>query len=535
MEEPMTQTILKGGLVYDGTGTDGVATDVLITDGQVAAVGDNLAARAPGAETVDCSGLAVAPGFIDMHGHSDFSILAFPQAESRVAAGVTTEVAGNCGISPFPLGGQLTERRRLHVVSMGVDPTWITPAEYYEALAATGSSINMAFLVGHGNLRAVTIGYDDRKATPADMQQMQRLLIEGLDAGAYGMSTGLIYPPGCYAPTEEIVELARVVGRRHGIYASHIRGEGRTLLESVREFLTIVEQSGCRGQLSHMKTVGPTNWYKIDELIALVTDARRRGLEVYADRYPYLASHTGLDSLMFPDWVVEGGIQAELARLTDPSLRDAIRRGRAEARPEPDWDDRLRICGCSTAKNAPLAGLSIRELAERWNTDPLEAAIRLLVEEQTCVTAIHFGMSEDNLRRIYALPFVMPASDSGVRNLNTDGHSKPHPRAFGTPVRFLATYVRDQGLMPWGEGIRRVTGLPAEVMGWQRRGRLAEGTAADVVVFSREELADRATYTEPVAAPAGIRHVMVAGQFVLRDGRHTGARPGRVIRKGEPE
>lgn len=529
----MKAILLKNAIVYDGSGAEGVRGDVLIQNGTVARITNRIAAAS--AETIECDGLAVAPGFIDIHGHSDFSALACPLAESRIAAGVTTELAGNCGISPYPMGGELTERRRLHVVSTGVDPTWLDAQGYYEAAAKVGCSMNTAFLVGHGNLRAVVVGYADRRATPAEMEEMKRLLNAGLDAGAYGMSTGLIYPPGCFAPTEEIIELARVVGGRGGIYASHIRGEGRKLIEAVTEFLTIVEASGCRGILSHIKTMGPANWHKIDQLIALVTGARERGLNIHADRYPYLASHTGLDSQLFPDWVVEGGIDAELARLRDPAMRERLREGLAQVCPHADWADRVRICGCTTEGNAGLAGLSIRELAERWHTEPLEAVVRLLIEEQTCVTAIHFAMNEDNLRRIYRLPFVMIGSDSGVRSLSGDDKSKPHPRAFGTPERFLATYVRDQGLMSWGEGIRRMTGLPAEVLGWKRRGRLVEGAVADLVVFSRELLADRSTYTDPVAAPAGVHHVLVAGQFVLRDGAHTGAKPGRIIQRGREE
>jgi N-acyl-D-aspartate/D-glutamate deacylase len=531
----MDGILLRGGLVYDGSGAEGVQQDVLIVGESVRQVGAGLDATAEDVTVIDCTDLAVAPGFIDIHGHSDFSVLAHPLAESRVAAGVTTEVTGNCGVSAYPLGGQLTERRRLQLVSTGVDPTWTDAQGYYDAVAKTGCSMNIAVLVGHGNLRAVTVGYDDRPASTDELDAMKRLLIEGIEAGAYGMSTGLVYAPGCYGTTEEVVELARVVGRRGGIYASHIRNEGPRLLEAAREFLTIVEASGCRGIYSHIKTMGPTNWHKIDELIAMITEARGRGLDVFADRYPYLAGNTGLDSILFPNWVVEGTVDREVARLSDPALQDRLRQAVAEVRPEPDWPDRVRICGCSTQENAAVAGLSLRELAERWNTEPFEAAVRLLIEEQTCVTAVLFGMSEDNLRRFYGLPFVMVASDSSVRGLSTEGNARPHPRAFGTPARFLATYVRDEGLMTWGEGIHKLTGLPAKVMGWQRRGRLTRGAVADITVFDPDRLADRATYDQPIAAPAGIRHVLVAGRRVVTDGDHTGAKPGRIIKRGEPE
>jgi len=537
----MGRLLMRGGLVYDGSGADGVRADVLVQDDTVLEVAPRVAVEPGAALELDCTACAVAPGFIDIHGHSDFFILAYPQAESRVLAGVTTEVAGNCGGSPFPVGGELAERRNLQlrgvwaVLAGNTRIDWTDARGYHERWAVNGSSMNIAFLVGQGNLRAMTVGYGDAEATPDQIAQMERMLNEGLDAGAYGLSTGLIYPPGCYASTGEITTLARVVGRRGGIYASHIRGESHALLDAVDECLTIIERSGCRGIISHLKTMGPSNWTKIDALIEGIESARRRGVDVVADRYPYLAAMTGLDSILFPDWVVEGGLDAELDRFRDPAMRGRLREALEALHPEPDWPDRVRLSACGTAANAPLAGLTLRELADRWDADPLEAALRLLVEERTCVTAVHFCMSDDNLQRVYRLPYVMVASDSSVRSLSTEGNAKPHPRGFGTPARFLGHYVRDSGLMTWGEGIRRLTGLPAEVMGWQRRGRLGPGAVADVVVFRPDELADRATYAEPIASPAGICHVLVAGQFVVRDGRHTGAKPGQVIRKGHPE
>ena len=491
---------------------------------------------------VDCAGCAVSPGFIDIHGHSDFAILACPLAESRVAAGVTTELAGNCGSSPFPVGGELSRRRNVQLRGIwsvladgtrGID--WADASGYEERVSASGISLNLAFLIGHGNLRALTVGYGDAPATADQIDRMSGLLADGIDAGAYGLSTGLIYPPGCHASTDEIAALARGVGRAGGLYASHMRNEGSRLLEALDEFVAIVEAGQCRGIVSHLKTMGPANWDKLDAAIARIEAARDRGLYVVADRYPYLASMTGLDSILFPRWVVEGTLEDEVARLADPAMRDRLRDAVDELHPDGGWPDRIRLCGCATEANAALAGLSLRELAERRGTDPLTAAIDLLIEEKTTVSAVQFAMSDDNLRRILRLPYVMCASDSSVRTLSRTGRAKPHPRGFGTPARFLAHYVRDAGLMTWGEGIRRLTGLPAEVLGWRRRGRLAEGALADITIFDPEALADRATYAEPVAAPAGICHVMVAGQFVIHDGQHTGAKPGRIIKRGEPE
>ncbi len=531
----MTRICLTGGTVYDGSGAEGRPLDVLIEGDAVAQIAPHIDPPAGGAVTVDCSGCAVAPGFIDLHVHGGQAALQYPLAQCRVAAGVTTEMCGNCGGSAFPLDHQLREKGQQLLSDADVVIDWCDAEGYFARAEQVGSSINRAHLVGHGNLRAMTVGYDDRQATEAELDRMAGLLADGIACGAYGLSSGLIYPPGCYGTTEELTFLAKLSARHGGLYASHIRGEGTTLLESVNEFLSIVSGSGCRGILSHLKVSGPGNWPKIDDLLETLQAARRQGLDFYCDRYPYLASWTALDSILLPSWVFEGGRDAELQRLRDPAMRQRLIEAIRAGHPEPDLADRVMVISVLDPGFSDAVGLTLADLGKRAGCDPLDEALKLIIDDNGHPSAVYFCMSEENLKRVYSLPYVMVASDSSVRDFQDSPGSSAHPRAFGTPVRFLADYVRDAALMSWGAGLRRLTGLPAEVMGWKRRGRVAVGCLADIVVFQPDKLADRATYLKPAAPPDGIRHVMVAGQFVLRDGRHTGAKPGRIIKRGEAE
>jgi N-acyl-D-amino-acid deacylase len=364
---------------------------------------------------------------------------------------------------------------------------------------------------------------------------MRGLLDEALAAGAFGLSSGLLYPPGCFADVEELADLAQVVAAAGGYYTSHIRSEGDGLLEAVDEFLAVCRRAGVRGQLSHLKTGGPRNWPKMPEVLRRLRAARADGLAVTADRYPYLASMTDLDAMLLPNWAVEGGTEAELARLTDPAVRRRLAEEIRRREPEGAYLDRIRIASVSPGGPQGAAGKTLREWGEAAGRDPLEAAFDLMVEHKAQVNAIHFSMSEENLRAVLAEPYVAIGSDAGLRHVPADAEAPrlglPHPRAYGTPARFLGTYVRDAGLMDWPEGIRRLTALPAGVVGLPDRGRLVEGAWADLVIFDRATIADRATYERPWVPPAGIRHVFVNGEPVVTDGRHTGVTPGRVLRR----
>jgi N-acyl-D-amino-acid deacylase len=525
------QWTIRGGSLLDESGLR--RADLAVSAGRILRIEPYLN---PGANDLDAGGLVVSPGFIDIHCHSEFSAFIYPRAESKVLAGVTTDVSGNCGASPFPLVGEFRDRRQAEWRHYGLVLDWESASEFFERAEASLCAVNRAFLAGHGALRAAVAGYDDRPTDGRDRRRMRRLLDEALQAGAFGLSSGLIYPPGCYADVEELADLARGVAAAGGYYTSHIRSEGDGLLEAIDEFLEVCRRAGVRGQLSHLKASGVVNWPKTAEAIRRIRAAREQGVAVTADRYPYLASMTDLDSLLLPNWAVEGGRQEELARLTDPTTRRRLAEEIRDRHPEADYFERILIASVSPEGPQEAVGKTLRQLADAAGRDPLDVAFDLIIAHNTHSSATYFSMSEENLRDILAEPYVAIGSDASLRNLPANGEAKAiglaHPRAYGTPARFLGTYVREQKLMDWPEGIRRLTSLPADVVGLMNRGRLVEGAWADLVIFDRETIADRATYDRPAVAPAGIRHVFVNGERVVADGRHTGVLPGRVLRRG---
>jgi N-acyl-D-amino-acid deacylase len=524
---------IRGGMLFDAAGGLGRADLAISADGRISRIAPALP---PAAQDLDATGLVVSPGFIDIHCHSDFSAFVYPRAESKILAGVTTDVSGNCGVSPFPLVGEFRARRAAEWAPHGLAVDWETPREYYARAEAAPCSVNRVELAGHGAIRAAVVGYAGRPTDAAERRLMRQLLEEALEAGAWGLSSGLLYPPGCYADAAELADLAGVVAAAGGFYSSHIRNEGDRLLEAIDEFLDVLRRSGVRGQLSHLKAAGQRNWPKTADALRRLRAAREAGIAVTADRYPYLASMTDLDSMLLPDWAVEGGTEKELARLADPATRRRLRDEILAAHPEPEYFEWIRVSDVSHAGPQTAVGRTLRQLGEAAGRDPLEVAFDLILEHRTQVGAVHFSMSDENLRDILREPYVAIGSDSSLRRVpgagETGGSGLAHPRAYGTPERFLSTYVRDAGLMDWPEGIRRLTRLPADVVGLADRGRLAVGAWADVVVFDRQALADRATYEQPAVSPAGIRHVFVNGERVVADGSHTGATPGRVLRRG---
>ncbi|MBL7140630.1 MAG: D-aminoacylase [Planctomycetes bacterium] len=512
-----------------------VRADVLVADGRVARIAPHME---PTGRDLDAAGLTLAPGFIDIHCHSEFSAFVYPRAESKVLAGVTTDVSGNCGASPFPLVGEFLARRQAEWMPHGLVIDWSSPAEYFARAEASPSSVNRALLAGHGALRAAVVGYADRPTSRAEREAMRRMLDEALEAGAFGLSSGLIYPPGCYADVNELAGLARGVADADGVYTSHIRSEGDGLLEALEEFLAVVRASGVRGQVSHLKASGRANWPKAAQAVALLRRARAEGIRVSADRYPYLASMTSLDVFLLPNWAFEGGREAELARLADAATRRRIADEFRAAHPDEEFFSRITIAAVHPDRSQHGVGKTLRALGDEAGRDPLDAGLDLLREHETQVEVTYASMSEENLRLILTEPYVAIGSDSGLRHMpdaSADGPPRglAHPRAYGTPGRFLGTYVRDLALVDWQEGIRRLTSLPADILGLADRGRLAEGAWADLVLFDRARIADRATYENPWRTPAGIRHVFVNGEPVVADGAHTGATPGRVLRRGQ--
>jgi N-acyl-D-amino-acid deacylase len=522
----------EGATVIDGTGTAGGRADVGLRGELIAAVGDLSRERA--GRTLSVAGRALAPGFIDMHSHSDWSLWANRRAESKVRQGVTTEVVGNCGFSPAPASAEHLDDLRGFALRRwpGMDFRWRTMGEYLDAFDAEGTALNVVQLVGHGALRIATMGFARRTPTAGELKAMQRLLADAIEQGAWGLSTGLIYAPGSYAATEEIIEVARAA-RGRGIYASHIRGEGATLLDAVREALQVGRESNLPVQVSHIKAAGRPNWGKVTEALALIDAAAAEGLDVMADVYPYTASSTSIRTLL-PDWAQEGGMDAMVERLGDPTVRERIRRevehpANGQGLVERIGWDNVLISYCSRRKDAE--GRRLSEIAASRGTDPIDAAIDLIVDEQGQGAMILFQLDERDFRRALGHPRVMIGSDGmSLAPYGPLAEGKPHPRSYGTFPRVLGEYAREQRALSLAQAVHKMTGLPARRLGLKDRGFIRKGARADLVIFDPRAVADRATYQEPHRYPVGIEYVVVNGRFVIKNGEHTGSLPGRVLR-----
>lgn len=522
-----------GGWVIDGTGNPPCRADVAIQQDVIAAVGE--VGETPAKEVLDASYLAalhsswggavVCPGFVDVHSHSDAFLLVAPEVPSKIFQGVTTEVVGNCGTSSAPMTG----RRRLPSdwESKPYPGPWRSMAEYRALLRQVRPAVNVWPLVGHGALRAAVMGYENRRPSIGELRAMERLLEEALDEGGHGLTTGLIYAPGCFAEPQEIEVLAAVVARRGGIYASHLRSEKDRLLESLREMIESVRRTGVRGQISHLKTAGRRQWNKVDEVLELLRTARKEGVQVAADCYPYTASWTSLDVLL-PIWVRDGGNEAAHTRLRDRAMRERIRR-EILAADRHDLADAVMVAAVKEEELRPCTGKHLGEIARAWGRRPVDALLEILEKDRLNTQAFFFSMCEDNMRKILAESYVMVGSDASARTFEGPlAKDFPHPRAFGTFPRTLRMALDGQ-TVPVHEAIRKMTSLPAEHFGIRDRGILAVGKKADVVVFDPAVVCDRATYAEPRLAPLGIRHVVVNGVITVKDGQLTGSRGGEVL------
>ncbi|HVQ30621.1 MAG TPA: D-aminoacylase [Vicinamibacteria bacterium] len=527
---PAFDLVLRGGTVLDGTGAPAFTADVAVKGDAIAAVGDIAATQA--ARAVDARGLHVSPGFIDMHSHSDGSILSYPGAESRARQGITTEVTGNCGSSAAPLAGVAAENSRRSNAEDGVETSWTDVASFFTRLERTRFAVNQAMLVGQGTLREGIVGADDREAKPEELDRMVRALEEALEQGAVGLSTGLEYTPGRYTPTAEIVALSRVVARRGGFYASHIRNEERQLLEAVDEAIRIGRLAGVRVQISHVKASGRGNWGKQVASLGMIESARRDGVEVLGDAYPYTAYSTGL-TVTFPSWALDGGDDATLKRLHGPE-RERIRREVDDyvRHGDPGDYDLIVIAGVRTEANRRFVGKNLAEVAAEWKVDPSEALLRIVDEEDTSVSYIGHGMSPENVERVLRHPLVMVGSDGyAMAPVGRALLARPHPRSYGCYPRVLGYYCRERKAFGLETAIRKMTSMPADQAGLGDRGRIARGKKADLVVFDAGSVRDLATFDEPQKYPEGIQHVLVNGTAVVENAAFTGARPGRVLRK----
>ena len=522
---------ITGGQVIDGTGAPARRADVGVTGDRVTTVGD-LAAE-PAGRTIDAAGRTVTPGFIDMHSHSDWRLWGNRRAESKIRQGVTTEVVGNCGFSPAPVSDEYRSEMQGFAlyVPPGMDFSWNSVGDYLARYESDGVALNVAQLIGHGTLRLAAMGFARRPPTAREQAHMERMMDEAMADGAYGLATGLIYAPGSYAATEEIIGIARRAAGGRGFYASHIRGEGATLLDAVAEAIRVGREGGLPAQVSHVKAAGRPNWGRVADALALIDAARAQGQDVMGDVYPYTASSTTLRTLL-PDWVLEGGIDAMLKRLADGPTRDRIRRdltgGGETLLRGLDWSD---IMVAYSPSRPDAQGRRIAEIAAARGQDPLDAAIELIVAEQGKGYMILFQLDEADLRRALVHEHVMIGSDGS--SLAAEGPlavGKPHPRSYGTFPRVLGRYARDERVLSLESAVWKMTGLPARRLGLADRGVLASGAKADVVVFDPATVADRATYEDPHRYATGIGHVLVNGRVVIADGEHTGALPGRVLR-----
>lgn len=538
---PEYDLILRNGTLYDGSGEAPLTGDVAFKGDLIAAVGSLAAER--GTVEIDADGLAIAPGFINMMCWANVSLLHDGRSQSDIRQGVTLEVMGE-GNSMGPLSPAMKEAMIRRQGDIAFDIEWTTLDEYLEHLTKRGISPNVASFIGSATPRRYVIGDEDRAPTSEELEEMRELVRTTMEEGALGVASALIYPPGSFAETDELIALAEVAAEYDGIYISHIRSEGSHLLEAIDEFLTITREAGVRSEIYHFKASGQSNWPKIDEAIAKIEAARSEGLEITADVYTYPAGSTGLNASM-PPWVQEGGFDASLERMKDPETRRRIIR---EMLTESDeWSnlylasgspENILLVGFSNPDLKYLTGKTLAEVAEMRGTSPEETAMDLIVEDESRITSVYFSQSEDVLRRIIALPWVSFCSDAA--SLAPEGvflNSSTHPRAYGSFARLLGRYVREEQLLPLSEAIRKLTALPAETLKIDRRGRLAEGYYADVVVFDPATIQDHATYTEPHQYATGVHHVFVNGVQVIANGDHTGALPGRVVRgpgwKGE--
>lgn len=537
--------VIRGGTIYDGSGNPHYSGDVAIQGDTIAAVtpsGGNAIGGTSGHREIDARGLAVAPGFVNMMG-KESTLFVDGRAQSDVRQGVTLEVFGEGG-SLGPLNdGMRRELRRWrglepngHSGPDGAGVPWTTLGEGLDYLAARGVSPNVASFVGAATVRRHVLGEADVAPTPDQLRQMGDLVRQAMEEGAMGLGSALIYVPGCFAATEELIALATVVAEYGGQYISHLRSEGDRFIEAVDELLTIARRAGCAAEIFHLKATGRSNWPKLETVIGMVEAGRAEGLQVTADMYPYAASATGLDATM-PPWVREGGHRAWVQRLQDPTIRARLRQEMTT--PTAAWESRLLNVGAEhvmpvSFRNPALrhlSGKTLAEIATLRGTSPAEAAMDLVVEDDSRVGTVYFAMSEENVSRLIRLPWISFCSDSPP--LAPEGEfiqNGAHPRAYGAFARVLRKYVREARLIPLEEAVRRLAALPAQNLKVERRGLLREGYFADVVVFDPAAVQDHATFEQPHQYATGVQHVLVNGALVIQDGTHTGATPGRVVR-----
>ena len=525
--------LIRGGTVYDGTGSKPVQADVAIKGDRVVAIGDLKSAAAK--TVIDARGLAIAPGFINMLSWSVDTLIADGRSQGEIRQGVTTEIFGE-GDSMGPLNAEMKRRRIQQQGDLKYEISWTTLSEYLTYLQKRGVSPNVASYIGATTIREYVIGLEDKKATPTQLDQMRALVKREMEAGALGIGSSLIYAPAFYASTDELIEMCKVAARYKGKYISHMRSEGNRLLEAVQELIRIAREAGVPAEIYHLKAAGQKNWDKMDKVISMIETARAKGLKITADMYTYPAGATGLDAAM-PPWAEDGGYDALFKRLREPEARKKI--ADAVRTPTNDWEnlylaagspDRILLVEFKSEKLKQYTGKTLAEVAKLRGKDPVETIMDLVLEDQSRVGTVCFMMNEENIKKQIKQPWATFGSDAG--SMAPEGaflKSSTHPRAYGNFARLLGKYVREEKVISLEEAVRRLSGLPATNLGLDHRGFIKEGMFADLVIFDPDTIADRATFDKPHQYAVGMKHVFVNGVQVLKDGEHTGAKPGRAL------
>jgi N-acyl-D-amino-acid deacylase len=531
---PRYDLIIRNGMILDGSGGDPAGGDIAVDGGRIVSVGA-LPAGATAEREIDAAGLAVSPGFINMLSWATQSLLIDGRSQSDIRQGVTLEVMGE-GWSMGPLNEAMKAEMKANQVDYVFDIPWTTLGEYLEHLEDKGVSCNVASFVGATTVRIHELGYADREATQEEMERMKALVRAAMEEGALGLGSSLIYAPAFYAPTGELIELARAASEHGGIYISHMRSEGNRILDALDELILIAREANIPAEIYHLKLSGRDNWNKLDAVFERIESARAQGLKISADMYTYPAGATGLNAAM-PPWVQEGGEKAWIERLKDPAIR---RRVEAEMlQPTDEWEnffymagpDKMLLSGFNNEALKPLIGRTLADVARERGVSPAQTAFDLLIENGFDVGTIYFLMDEENIRKQIARPWVSFGSDEA--SLEPEGvflKNNPHPRAYGNVARLLGKYVREEQVISLQEAVRRLSALPAENLGLADRGRLIPGHWADIVIFDPKTIADHATFEQPHQYATGVRDVFVNGVQVLKDGEHTGATPGVFVR-----
>ncbi len=521
--------IIKNGTVIDGSGAQGFQKDIGIKNDKIAVIDDLKSSSAD--KIIDAKNLIVSPGFIDIHTHTDTELLVNPKAESKIRQGVTTEVGGNCGSSSFPLNEKDFEEYNKNLYERyGFKMFWKDTAGFLNALENKMVSINYATFIGHSDLRAFVVGKNDVPPTAEQMEEMKALLARSMENGSFGLSTGLEYSPGSYAKTDELIELCKVVSKYDGTYATHMRNEDDKVEEALEEAIHICREAEVSTQISHFKACNQGNWHKVDHLLEMVHNAAESGLPLTADRYPYIAYSTGL-SIFLPLWSRQGNTDEILARLENKKGISKIKQYAEKKGKNIGGWDRIVISSCFKENNKRWEGKSINQAAEISGKEPFEFIRTILLDERNRVNIVGFAMDENNLKKVLSSPHVMIGSDgNAIAPYGKLGKGKPHPRFYGTFPRVVGKYAREDKIFDLATAIKKMTSMPAEKLKLKNRSKIKKGYFADITIFNPKTVIDNATFVDPHQFPSGIEYVIVNGKITVKNGEHTGARSGKILK-----